>query len=293
MFNIQGLSDGSSDLSNILGQSGTFTEGMNFSYAGDNSYIDHINPVSPAVTIFANQSPAYNCAVAYDATTYITIGASFEFGGLVDGSSPSTKAELIIEILDFLDVQIIPVELASFAANLNEGIVELSWVTATETNNMGFEVERSKDKTGFVKIGFVSGNGTTTELKHYSYLDSTIVENEKYAYRLKQIDFDGSVSYSKAVEVNISGPAEFALYQNFPNPFNPVTIINYSLPLKSQVDLVVYNTLGEKIIQLVNGEKEAGSYSVELHAADLPSGVYFYRLQAGSFIETKKMILLK
>jgi hypothetical protein len=104
MFNIQGLSDGSGDLSTIIGQSGTFTEGMSFSYAGDNSWIDHISPITPANTIFANQSPAYNCAVAYDATNYKTIGASFEFGGLVDGSSPSTKAELISEILDFFDV---------------------------------------------------------------------------------------------------------------------------------------------------------------------------------------------
>ena len=95
MFNIQSLSDGSGDLSTIIGQLGTFTEGMSFSYAGDNSWIDHISPVTPANTIFANQSPAYNCAVAYDATNYKTIGASFEFGGLVDGSSPSTKAELI------------------------------------------------------------------------------------------------------------------------------------------------------------------------------------------------------
>ena len=88
-------------------------------------------------------------------------------------------------------------------------------------------------------------------------------------------------------------PTDFVLHQNYPNPFNPVTTITYSLPIKSQVELVVYNTLGESIVQLVNEEKETGSYSVELNAIDLPSGIYFYRLQAGEYVNTKKMILLK
>ena len=85
----------------------------------------------------------------------------------------------------------------------------------------------------------------------------------------------------------------FQLYQNYPNPFNPVTIINYSLPLKSQVEIVIYNTLGEQIEQIVNEEKEAGSYQIEFDATVLPSGIYFYKLQAGFFVETKKMVLMK
>ncbi len=85
----------------------------------------------------------------------------------------------------------------------------------------------------------------------------------------------------------------YYLSQNYPNPFNPVTTISYSLPLKSQVELVIYNALGERVIRLVNGEKEAGKYSVEFDGNSLPSGIYFYRLQAGSYRETKKMILLR
>ena len=88
-------------------------------------------------------------------------------------------------------------------------------------------------------------------------------------------------------------PSEIVLYQNYPNPFNPVTTISYSIPIKSQVELVIYNTLGERIKKLVNKEKEAGSYQIEFDATVLPSGIYFYRLQAGSFVETKKMVLLK
>ncbi len=86
---------------------------------------------------------------------------------------------------------------------------------------------------------------------------------------------------------------DYALQQNYPNPFNPVTTISYSLPVKSQVTLVVYNTLGESVVQLVNGEKEAGNYEAEFNAISLPSGIYFYRIQAGSFVETKKMVLMR
>jgi hypothetical protein len=86
---------------------------------------------------------------------------------------------------------------------------------------------------------------------------------------------------------------KFALHQNYPNPFNPVTTISYSLPIKAQVELVIYNTLGESVMQLVNEEKEAGKYSVKFDETNLPSGIYFYKLQAGSFIETKKMVLMK
>ena len=94
-------------------------------------------------------------------------------------------------------------------------------------------------------------------------------------------------------QANPTVPETYLLAQNYPNPFNPVTTINYSLPIKSQVALVVYNTLGEEVIQLVNAEKEAGSYSVELDAAGLTSGVYIYRLTSGSFTNSKKMILLR
>ena len=119
------------------------------------------------------------------------------------------------------------------------------------------------------------------------------VQVKSLTYRLKQIDYDGSYEYSQEVFVDYPVPAEFALVQNFPNPFNPVTTITYSLPLKTQVELVIYNTLGESVMQLVNEEKEAGKYSVKFDATNLPSGIYFYKLQAGSFVETKKMVLMK
>lgn len=104
MFYIDGQSDGSGDMSTVLGQAGTFTEGMSFNYSGDNNWMDHIAPLSAAELIFQNQSPVYGTGISYDGGTYKTIGASHEFGGLADGASPSTKEELMSRYLEFLGI---------------------------------------------------------------------------------------------------------------------------------------------------------------------------------------------
>ncbi|MCW8816640.1 MAG: T9SS type A sorting domain-containing protein [Ignavibacteriaceae bacterium] len=192
---------------------------------------------------------------------------------------------------------IVPVELLSFTAGLNSGIVTLNWVTATETNNKGFEVERLQNYkiTGLQYweiIGFIPGYGTTTETHSYSFEDNNLKQGN-YQYRLKQIDFDGSFKYSDIVKVEISAPVEFSLEQNFPNPFNPSTSIQYAISGKQFVSLKIYDLLGNEITTLVNEEKPIGKYEVEFNATGLPSGIYFYKLQAGDFIQTKKMILMK
>ena len=149
-------------------------------------------------------------------------------------------------------------------------------------------------KGDWVTIGFKEGNGTTTEQKEYAYVDD--IRNltaASLAYRLKQIDFDGSFEYSDVVYIVNPAPMDYALDQNFPNPFNPTTSINYGVPIKSNVVLKVYNTLGSEVVTLVNEEKPAGNYEVTWNAINIPSGVYFYRLQAGDFVQTRKMILLK
>ena len=104
---------------------------------------------------------------------------------------------------------------------------------------------------------------------------------------------NGGVTFIEEEENNFTQPKEFLLLQNYPNPFNPNTIIKYSIPKSSQVSLKIFNTLGEKIETLVDEEKPAGTYELNWNAANLPSGVYFYRLQAGDFVQTRKMILLK
>ena len=187
----------------------------------------------------------------------------------------------------------IPVELVSFNASLNQSNVSLSWTTATELNNRGFSVQR-KVSTQWQDLGFVEGKGTTTEINSYSYIDdiSSIESNGKIHYRLKQIDYDGSYAFSSEVLVMMT-PAEYKLSQNYPNPFNPVTRINFQLPYASHVTLKIYDVIGSEVATLVNEIKAAGNYNLDFNASSLASGVYYYKLQAGDFVQNKKMILLK
>jgi hypothetical protein len=187
---------------------------------------------------------------------------------------------------------IVPVELESFTAVSVNGNVLLNWRTATEINNMGFEIERSLPNSEFIKIGFVEGKGTTTEKTSYSFTDHVSVTG-KIIYRLKQIDYDGTFSYSETAEVNLSKDISFKLDQNYPNPFNPSTRISFTIPQSGYVTLKIYNMIGQEIKNLVSGFREAGEYTVDFSAENLFSGVYIYKIEAGSFSQVRKMTLLK
>jgi len=169
--------------------------------------------------------------------------------------------------------------------------MKLDWSTATELNNRGFEIERSVDDKDFITRGFVEGAGTSTEMHEYSFTEDAL--NGNIYYRLKQIDYDGNYNYSKSIEIKSVYVSNFELSQNYPNPFNPVTSIQYSVSSRQFVTLKVYDALGNEIMTLVNEEKPAGNYEVEFNGTGFSSGVYFYKLSAGSFVETKKMILMK
>ncbi|MFZ1282444.1 MAG: T9SS type A sorting domain-containing protein [Ignavibacteriaceae bacterium] len=141
-------------------------------------------------------------------------------------------------------------------------------------------------------IGFINGNGTTTETKSYSYKDENL-SAVKYQYRLKQIDFDGTFEYSNIVEAEILPPAIFSLEQNFPNPFNPSTKISWQSPVNSHQTLKIYDVLGNEVATLVNEYRTAGKYEAEFNANNLASGIYYYQLKVGEFVQTKKMVLIK
>jgi len=185
----------------------------------------------------------------------------------------------------------VPVELNSFTASVDNQNVTLNWSTATETNNLGFEIQR-KDGNWYHTIGFVEGNGTTTELKNYSYTDKNL-QTGIYHYRLKQVDFDGGSVYSAEVMAEVTSPSVFVLDQNYPNPFNPSTKIKFSIPNSEFVNLSVYNMIGEKVAELVNESLSAGEYEQEFNASELPSGAYIAKISAGSFNQAIKMSLLK
>jgi hypothetical protein len=186
----------------------------------------------------------------------------------------------------------LPVELVSFTADVNDLSVQLNWITETEVNNYGFNIERSVGAGKWLKIGFVEGHGNSNSPKQYSFIDKNLIGGSRFSYRLKQIDNDGTFEYSDEVEV-ILIPTIFVLAQNYPNPFNPGTTIKYQLPASSKVTLKVYDVLGNEVIALLNEEKEAGTYEFIFNASNYSSGVYLYRLEAGSFVETKKMVLMK
>lgn len=188
--------------------------------------------------------------------------------------------------------EIIPVELISFTATVNGKEVVLKWSTATELNNQGFEIQRKHKDGDFTTVGFVKGQGTTTSPHQYSFVDKNLI-NGKYSYRLKQVDYDGTYEYSNIVEVDWKAFNSYMLEQNYPNPFNPTTTIGYGIEVKSNVKITILNTIGEEVAVVLNEEKEAGYHQVEFDASNLPSGVYFYQLRAGEFVQTRKMILLK
>ena len=206
-----------------------------------------------------------------------------------------TVAQRLVENIGWLlsPQNIVPVELVSFTANTGEGSVKLNWVTSTETNNSGFDVERRTADGSFSKIAFIPGKGTTVQSSLYNYIDAGL-ETGSYVYRLRQIDFNGTSQYSYEINAGVSGPNNFALDQNYPNPFNPSTVINFSVPKENTlVTLKVYNSLGEEIGTLINQVVSAGNHQVNFDALGLSSGVYFYTLSTGNFVDSKKMILMK
>ena len=195
----------------------------------------------------------------------------------------------------------LPIQLASFLVRSSSDGMVLQWATVSEVNNYGFYVERRSDgESAFTELAhvFIPGHGTTLSPQHYSYADNTVTPGVWW-YRLRQVDLDGTVHYTDAVRATLitgvaeAAPREFVLLHNYPNPFNPSTNIKYALPHASHITLTVFNTLGQIVRELVNGELRAGYHEVQFDAAGLTSGVYFYRMRAGDFVETKRLLLLR
>ncbi len=229
--------------------------------------------------------------------TFTLTGASIGIAGGAEICNVNGKMMLLLNYQNFALVgyfmgDFIPVEFVSFAGSVNGSSVTLNWATATEKNNLGFDIMRKSGDGEYIQVGFMPGKGSTLETNHYSFLDQSVPAGT-YTYRLRQRDYDGTIAHSGEVTVNVTNPVEFELSQNYPNPFNPSTTINFTLPEAGFVNLSVFDVLGQKVAELVNSNLTAGAYSQVFDASNLNSGLYFYTITTGSSSVTKKMQLIK
>jgi len=209
-----------------------------------------------------------------------------------------SKGDAVVAQIGLDDItavsQPVPVELNSFSASVSDKTVKLDWSTATETNNLRFDVQRKYDAIEWQTIGSIKGNGTTTQTQHYSFSDDlSNYSASKISYRLKQVDLDGSFSYSNEINVDNNMVSSYQLEQNYPNPFNPSTKIKFNIPMTEKVRIEVLNAVGNKVATLMDEVKEAGSHEIQLNAENWATGVYYYKISVGNFSATKKMLLIK
>jgi len=200
----------------------------------------------------------------------------------------------------------LPVTLSGFSVQLNQNGNILSWETASEIDNLGFNIYRAasdnsdEPETHFNKINnkLIPGLGSSSSGQNYSYLDQQISDNTYFWYFLEDISLSGIKTVHDTIMINRTTeydfPEIFSLSQNYPNPFNPKTVISYNLPTDDNVNLSVYDLLGQKVCSLVSQKQQAGTFNVTFDARDLVSGVYYYQLKTSSGSSNiKKMILVK
>jgi len=182
-------------------------------------------------------------------------------------------------------------EISSFSYKIIDDKVKLLWNTASELNNKGFYVEKNVANS-WITLGFVDGKGNSNVTNSYEFTDNS--QNfGKVTYRLKQVDFDGQFTYSNTIEVNAGLPKELILLQNYPNPFNPTTTISYAIPVAGNINVKIYNSLGQEVATLYNGYQEAGIKQLNFNANKLNSGIYYCVVNFGKSNKVIKMLLIK
>jgi len=196
----------------------------------------------------------------------------------------------------------LPVSLSSFTHSADKRNVTLMWVTEWELNNLGFDLERRSipkegEPSSWQKITFIEGQGTVNVPKGYLYKDEKL-RSGKYGYRLKQVDYNGNFEYyDLGSEVDITPPKNFEMSQNYPNPGNPSSKINFEMPVNGKISIIMYDILGREVMTLINETREADYYTIEFNGSNLASGVYFYRIYAEGeglkFTKTLKMLIVK
>jgi hypothetical protein len=204
---------------------------------------------------------------------------------------------------DFAITPPVPIQLARFTGRaISPANVLFEWLTLSEVNNYGFEIQQSSELQGTFETipgSFVAGHGTTLEPQHYEFRHAHASPAQPF-YRLKQIDLDGTVNFFDPIHVRVPTgvveqplPTAFMLAQNHPNPFNPVTTIRFTLPANASTRLEVFSILGERVALLLDEIKQAGYYQIPFDGGRLSSGVYLCKLTAGDRTAIMKMLLAK
>lgn len=301
---------------------------ISYSYVASTTELTACTPIAPMVVndggtsnlIFGSNAGSLLVSTTpmrigkFRITNTVPFGAAtpniaWDFAGTYQTQVNINSTNLTVQAnhINYLDNSPLPVVLKSFSAKAEDNKVELNWATATELNNYGFEIERhspslsgypTQEVKNWERVGFVAGAGNSNSPVEYSFTDNSLNGCGDIQYRLKQVDINGKVKYYDAVKVTIARPKEFKLAQNSPNPFNPTTSIKFQLPENVRVSIKIYDMLGREVATLVNEDKQAGSYIVYWNGRDnqnqmVASGIYLYSLQAGNFVETRKMNFMK
>jgi len=197
----------------------------------------------------------------------------------------------------------LPVELYSFDIAEENGKIILNWTTQSEKDNLGFNVFKSSKKNSHYELlnrKLIQRAGNAITKTDYTYIDSTVQPLQSYYYKLESVQINGAKTQYEPKNIYVTGgkPDRFILTQNYPNPFNPQTTIKYAIPKDCFVEIIIYNTRGEKIRQLVNTYQSTGLYTVSWDGYNnsgrkVSSGIYYYKLETEKFNDVKKMILTK
>jgi hypothetical protein len=196
----------------------------------------------------------------------------------------------------------LPVELAAFEALTDFSMIQLTWTTASENNNLGFNIYKTTagdDSWNKLNSSLIEGQGTVSYSSNYTFVDSKITTGETYQYKLESLSVNGLTIEEKIIEVTVPVPDQYVLFNNYPNPFNPTTNIKFQLPEAQQVKLSIYDLNGGLVTTLINNQPyPSGEHILSWDATDhggnrVATGIYLYQFQAGKFVKTGKMILVK
>lgn len=284
---------GNSNYSFASGRTGGNTECyMHMIHNSAGGGTDYYPPLNTWVPIFTAGIPIA-LATETSGLTWLAPSTSFEKG---------SGTVLTPTLIGSGDIGL-PVELTSLSASAENGMVILRWTTESETENLGFYIFRCDNADGpYVRITLevIAGSGNSASRKYYQYQDADVQNGTSYYYKLADMDLAGNLTFHGPVRATAAAPMpeHYRLEQNYPNPFNAETRIFFTLSEAGNVYVIVYNSMGQHIRELVNKYMQQGRHAVDWDGTDdqghiVPSGTYFYVLQVNGFSQTRRMTLLK